>query len=196
MTIDDIEVHIVDVEKPVESIPAPEEYIYSLYKIYPNGFKFFVAYCRTLDDVELAVVRTNEKDHVAEPYTISYEAREILRGTIPEWKIEDVVRRNKEEAVRRAETDRLYKIRLAEHERRVAEYNQKLAEWKEKHPGCERPLIEGQFPPLLPAFLLPPFLSAPEGIQHALRYLYDDDQPKCKSSIRNKAKHRRKRHGR
>lgn len=149
------------------------ERCYELYRIYPNGKEWFCGYFRSETDYNLELLTLYR-----EPGPDEYVIKEIPSQGIPVWKIHDIVK----ERQQHAEEERKRAIeakKLAEERKKlVEEWAREEREWREKHPGQARRLIDRRFPPLFDCHALPPVCSTPDGIQNALRFLYQKSTQK------------------
>jgi len=151
------------------------ERCYALYRVYPNGKEWFCGYFRSEEDYNVELARCRYEEDGPDEYVI----REIPSKGIPLKDIHDIV----EDRKRWAEQERLREIERKKWEAEAAlrriEYEREEREWREKHPGQKRPLNRRRFPELFSGFASSKYpLSCPEGIQHALRFLYPDSEQK------------------
>lgn len=140
-------------EKPVEG-----NRIYKLFKVYPNGTRYFLAYCRTKIDCEFGILEA-DPESLYEPYEVRYEADTASEREVPpNREINDYVERKRKEDEATARFLHEYAVAEQKHKEACEAYEREQREWEAAHPGQKRPLITRRFPPGLIPSLIPSIL--------------------------------------
>lgn len=169
----------------------PGGIVYALYKVYPKAKwstghigrtkntvlseSWFVGYMRAKEDYLEAIKYLEEREN--DGPQIRYELREVSDYRIPEYLIKDA-KRDRERAIFQKIVGRLRRKHPSADE---IKRRKELSRWKRRMRRYEKlgkeppkvPLNRRTFPVLFDMRVVRPDLTGPEGIRHALRYLYD-----------------------
>lgn len=150
---------------------------FELYRVYPNGKECFCGYFRSEEDYDLEINRLNNEEYGPDNYVI----KEILSNGIPLNKIHDIAADRKrwaEEDAKRAIEAKKWK---EERRKALEEWKREEAEWRKKHPKERMPMDRRRFPAMFDCHGPIPWMSAPDGIHKALRFIYPEySKRKCK----------------